>query len=702
MFASFLPVTAFAANYTDTQGHWGEKAIDRWTDYNIVNGKGNGIFDPDGFMTRAEAAQVFANLFNLKINADLSGYTDVGLGKWYDDAIAKCISAGIMEGYGDGIINPTGAITREMFFVMFCRALGIKPVDTAGININDAANISNYAKGYIIALVNKGYVSGTTASENGITVAPKLNINRASVMSLLDQTIDTYVNTTETVAAGDGLTLIVEDNAKVSFNEDAENAEVYVFGSNTLITKAPVGTVVTTSEDVTGTKVNGKSISKDATIVVKKTVPSGGGRHTPPTPAPTTYTVTFDLNGVGSAIDQQTIIKDGKATKPVDPADSAGVYTFAGWYIDSEYTTEWNFETDTVTADTIIYAKWTRTVQSILATAESDFPQLVSDIDLPGNDAWKASGTDSETGDPWTKLCCLTYDGSSLRFFFLDNCKDISKTASVSQDSNNYVYTDGTIRITFNMTDEVLSSIEYADTATDTWDGEYLPQSQCIAAGTMISMPEGKQKKVEDMEVGDVICTFDHETGEVSSAPVAFIWESKNVGNAFTLTFEGDVEVTVIEEHGFYDQKEQKYVFINLQNAQEYIGHHFYNADSNSWLELKSCEALDDRVDAYAIITSGDLNHMSNGMLSMCDGSVKVFANIFEYDDQMRFDSDKKKADIEAYGLTPKEKILELEGFTETDYDAYNLQYVDVMIGKGLITWEWMEALSDYCAANGL
>ena len=218
----------------------------------------------------------------------------------------------------------------------------------------------------------------------------------------------------------------------------------------------------------------------------------------------------------------------------------------------------------------------------------------------------------------------------------------------------------------------------------------------------MISMPEGRQKAVEELEIGDVVCTFDHETGEMSSAPVCFIWESKNVGNAFTLTFEGDIEVTVIEEHGFYDQEKQKYVFINLQNAQECIGDHFYNADTNSWLALKSCEALNDSVDAYAIITSGDLNHMSNGMLSMCDGTVKMIANIFEYDDRMRFDADKKKADIEKYGLTPKEKILELKGFTEADYDIYNLQYVDVMIGKGLITWEWMEALSDYCAANGL
>ena len=120
---------------------------------------------------------------------------------------------------------------------------------------------------------------------------------------------------------------------------------------------------------------------------------------------------------------------------------------------------------------------------------------------------------------------------------------------------------------------------------------------ECIAAGTMITMGDGEQKAVENLEIGDVICTFDHETGEVSSAPVCFIWESKNVANAFTLTFEDNIEVTVVEEHGFYDQEEQKYAFINAQNAKDYIGHHFYDADNDSWIELLDCEVLNDSVE---------------------------------------------------------------------------------------------------------
>ncbi|MCQ2173166.1 MAG: hypothetical protein MJZ17_10530 [Bacteroidales bacterium] len=224
----------------------------------------------------------------------------------------------------------------------------------------------------------------------------------------------------------------------------------------------------------------------------------------------------------------------------------------------------------------------------------------------------------------------------------------------------------------------------------------------CVAAGTKITMGDGSQKVVEELEMGDVIRTVDHKTGEVSSAPVCFIWKTENASNAFTLTFEDEVEVTVIEEHGFYDKDERKYAFINARNAKDYIGHHFYDADNGRWLELKSCKLSNESVDAYTIVTSGHLNHLSNGMLSMSDGSFKVLANIFEYDSQLEFDADKKAADIEKYGLTPLEKILEYKGFLEADYYDYNLMYLNVAIGKGLTSWDYVKALSDYCEANGI
>lgn len=48
----------------------------------------------------------------------------------------------------------------------------------------------------------------------------------------------------------------------------------------------------------------------------------------------------------------------GPVTKPAAPAKSG--YTFGGWYKEADCTNVWDFDTDTVTADVTLYAKWTK------------------------------------------------------------------------------------------------------------------------------------------------------------------------------------------------------------------------------------------------------------------------------------------------------------------------------------------------------
>jgi len=76
-----------------------------------------------------------------------------------------------------------------------------------------------------------------------------------------------------------------------------------------------------------------------------------------------TYTVRFESNG-GSDVPQITNVSSGSTiTKPADP--TKGTYVFAGWYKEPELLTEWNFETDTVTGDITLYAKWTNVLISV-------------------------------------------------------------------------------------------------------------------------------------------------------------------------------------------------------------------------------------------------------------------------------------------------------------------------------------------------
>lgn len=72
---------------------------------------------------------------------------------------------------------------------------------------------------------------------------------------------------------------------------------------------------------------------------------------------PESFRVTFSTNGRGTAPEAYTGIETGSTiTKPADP--TADGYRFGGWYKNAACTKAWNFESDTVQADTTLYAKW--------------------------------------------------------------------------------------------------------------------------------------------------------------------------------------------------------------------------------------------------------------------------------------------------------------------------------------------------------
>ena len=73
---------------------------------------------------------------------------------------------------------------------------------------------------------------------------------------------------------------------------------------------------------------------------------------------PETFTVKFDSQG-GSEVPGAPTKKGETVKRPPDPTRDG--YTFGGWYKDKECKDEnvWDFETDTVTKETTLYAKWT-------------------------------------------------------------------------------------------------------------------------------------------------------------------------------------------------------------------------------------------------------------------------------------------------------------------------------------------------------
>lgn len=311
---AFIPVSAMAVEFDDAQGHWAEAAIDRWSDAGVVSGVGNNDFDPEGEMNRAQAASVFSELLQLTDEADISGFTDIPDNAWYAGHIAKCVDAGIMAGMSDTTMEPETTLSREMFFTMFAQAMGIEREETSDVKFNDSAEASSWAVGYINALANRGFISGMGDG----SVEPLSDINRASVMALLNQAIVTYaVEEGAQNVDGTGIVLVLADNVSLTADEPITvvvanegatvslagatgGAEVIALENNVAVTDAPVGTTIAAKEGVTGTTANGQTVAPDSEITI--TAPSTGGGSTgggnsDPDPDPEIVRPNITVNG---------------------------------------------------------------------------------------------------------------------------------------------------------------------------------------------------------------------------------------------------------------------------------------------------------------------------------------------------------------------------------------------------------------------
>ena len=78
--------------------------------------------------------------------------------------------------------------------------------------------------------------------------------------------------------------------------------------------------------------------------------------ETETTDAASTCLVTFDMQGFGKQIESVTVNNGETFAAPEAP--TAEGYTFAEWYREAECINTWDFETDIVTEDIVLYAKW--------------------------------------------------------------------------------------------------------------------------------------------------------------------------------------------------------------------------------------------------------------------------------------------------------------------------------------------------------
>ena len=139
---------------------WAADAVAFASAHELFNGTAHDQFSPNTPMSRGMLAVVLHNLENNPAQTLTNAFADVNNSAWYAEGVAWAADQGIVGGYGNGRFGPNDNITREQLAVMLWRYAGEPTPPNLRLNFADADNVSNWAETAMRWAVDKGIING--------------------------------------------------------------------------------------------------------------------------------------------------------------------------------------------------------------------------------------------------------------------------------------------------------------------------------------------------------------------------------------------------------------------------------------------------------------------------------------------------------------------------------------------------------------
>jgi hypothetical protein len=183
-----LTVTKPGTTFTDIRGHENQKAIETLASCGVIGGMGGGLFAPDASMTRAQFAKIVVSALGLTPEYRAT-FRDTPKSAWFSPCVDTAAAYGIVKGVGAGKFNPNGTITRQDAAVMVARAAKLCGLDTAVdadavrgalCGYSDYAAVSDYAAGSLAFCCRAGILTGT-----GSRIDPLRPVLRGEIAQML-------------------------------------------------------------------------------------------------------------------------------------------------------------------------------------------------------------------------------------------------------------------------------------------------------------------------------------------------------------------------------------------------------------------------------------------------------------------------------------------------------------------------------------
>lgn len=391
------------------------------------------------------------------------------------------------------------------------------------------------------------------------------------------------------------------------------------------------------------------------------------------------YTVTYDYNGATEGGDATKSVTYDQAYGELPVPKRLGTdpmwlgYSFEGWYNESGQEITKNTIMNMVTDHKLI-AQWKAQPLTVTIT---DKPNDLKDIGS-------------------SEAVTVTVTGGSGNYSFsTPTCSNSNATCGFDSETGKLTVTakkEGKSgKVTMTVTDNVYGSKAFISKDWST--------SSCVTAGTLITLADGTNKAVEDLQGDELLLVWNLITGSFEAAPILCIdSDPADIYEVINLHFSDGTIVKVVSEHGFYDITLNKYVYLD-KNATQYIGHWFnkqiYANEGMDYTQVQLIEVniANEYTTTYSPVTYAHFCIYVNGMLSMPGGIDGLF-NIFDVDPEtMQYDLEAMEADIRTYGLYTHEELSALIPISAELFDAVSAQYLKVAVGKGLITIDGLRDL---------
>jgi len=167
-------------------GHWAHDGMDYAISRGLMNGVGEGRFDPNGGLTRAMLVTILWRYAGSE-DVGFSEFFDVPQDSWYAKSVAWAAKYGIVNGLGDNRFGPDVKITREQIATILYRYAGYLKLDTSAKGdfsaFADGEKVSSWSVEAMQWATASGVLNGS--ADNGkVYLNPGNNATRAQASKL--------------------------------------------------------------------------------------------------------------------------------------------------------------------------------------------------------------------------------------------------------------------------------------------------------------------------------------------------------------------------------------------------------------------------------------------------------------------------------------------------------------------------------------